>query len=545
MKTTASFGLPGCILFLLFFSFCISLSAQPQEKWQWVKSSPMNPSDIAADEAGNTFCAGYFSSVIYTATDTFRSSGFLDICLIKYDANGKEAWARHIGGTSNKQGGLVTADPAGNVIVTGVFHDSITFGSKVMVSPGGQVIYFAKYDPDGNLIWANMINGGEISAQPACDAAGNIFLFGTFESNTLTIGNTTLTLQGPKNYFLAKFGQKGQVLWARSGASQLGVFARSVDTDSAGNAYVAGIFQSTMSFDTVVLQTKGVNDGFVAKFDVQGQVVWARSFGGTQYDGFYSISAGPDGRISLTGVSQSSNVQFDAYTISAKGQNDVIVLQLDTDGKVRWIRQLATPEWEDVRYVSADRTGNVFVAGWFSGDSMPCGDTVLYNTNDSGSMFRNTIYLLKYDLNGNVLRAETGITDKYVEVRGLAVDGAGNAIMSGFLSAFYIQFGNKITYTGRTFFAKFGSGLVASVKEPEKQISVLLYPNPNTGKFSIEGLDPGKWTISIHSINGACIYEGEITNGSTLDLEGAAAGLYVYRIYNEENKLGTGRLIVE
>lgn len=158
---------------------------------------------VCTDSNGNIFATGYFiSGIIIFGSDTLTNSppqGLSEIFIVKYDPNGNVLWAKSIPGFSSDWGFSVSADPSGNVFVTGEFSsDTLYFGSSVIVTnTSSTAVFIAKYDPIGNILWAksemgtpNYNDGGySVSA----DSFGNAFVVGHFASLSATFGTTTLT----------------------------------------------------------------------------------------------------------------------------------------------------------------------------------------------------------------------------------------------------------------------------------------------------------------------------------------------------------------
>ena len=162
MKTKLLF-----VLFLGFLSF--NLNAQLY-KWTipiGAVSSGEEVRGIAYDTAGNVYATGFYSNncVFGTTTYTTNSGTFLDVYVAKYDPSGNVLWAKqgtHSGSAS--QGLGICADNTGNVYATGNFDSpsTFTFGTYTLTNnsvSGYNDAYLVKYDPNGNVIWAqNVMN---------------------------------------------------------------------------------------------------------------------------------------------------------------------------------------------------------------------------------------------------------------------------------------------------------------------------------------------------------------------------------------------------
>lgn len=189
---------------------------------QWAKSgggegSSDYVSGIAADASGNSYITGsyYGPSITFGTTtlfntDTSSTSVEIESFIVKYDPLGNMQWAHGIGGTSWDFGNDITADVNGNIYVTGVYADSITFGTTTLsnVSPGAWNIFIAKYNTAGNVIWAKPAggDGNDYVQGIATDALGNVYITGTYLSLSMIFGQDTLTNPGNYKMYIAKLG---------------------------------------------------------------------------------------------------------------------------------------------------------------------------------------------------------------------------------------------------------------------------------------------------------------------------------------------------
>src|SRR5262249_15588623 len=134
----------------------------------------------------------------------------------------------------------------------------------------------------GNVLWAKGATGTNMDEAlgVSTDPFGNIFVTGYFASDTLTLGTISLTDVG---VFIAKYDSAGNILWAKSaGGTSIG---RSIATDSQGNVIVTGDFRSsTITFGATTLvnadQQFPTPDYFIVKYDSSGNALWAKRAGG-------------------------------------------------------------------------------------------------------------------------------------------------------------------------------------------------------------------------------------------------------------------------
>ena len=224
-----------------------------------------------------------------------------DLFLTKYDANGNVLWAKRAGGITYDWALAVAVDKNEKISMTGYFFSpTLTFGSTTLTNANElSDIFLAQFDEDGNALWAkSAVGAGADDANAiATDASGNIFVIGDFDG-TLIFDTITLTRTGSANsdIFLAKYSSNGDILWAKNSSgltsyiptNDLGI---SVAVDASGNAYITGRFESpTFTLDTISLTNAGEADIYLAKYNSNGNILWAKSQGGTNNDGALSVA---------------------------------------------------------------------------------------------------------------------------------------------------------------------------------------------------------------------------------------------------------------
>src|SRR5664279_2932897 len=71
--------------------------------------------------------------------------------------------------------------------------------------------------------------------------------------------------------------------WAKSITGAISGYKIAIDTK--GNSFVTGAFQETVTFDTVTITSHGEGDIFIARYDSNGNCLWAKQAGGIGSDG--------------------------------------------------------------------------------------------------------------------------------------------------------------------------------------------------------------------------------------------------------------------
>src|SRR5665213_3003572 len=237
--------------------------------------------DVSLDGAGNTYVTGYFTSTAAFGSTNLSSSGIDDVFLAKLGPNGLFSWAVKAGGPNSDRALSIKTDAAGNSYITGFFYGNATFGSHNITAAGQQDVFIAKYDNTGNCLWAKSAGGtmADIGNGITVDNAGNVIVTGEF-AGTATFGSTVMTsMNGSTDVFTTKLDGNGNFLWAKQGSASLTDRGLDVDCDASGNIYITGQFSDTITFDFVHTNNM-LNAVFVVKYNAAGQEQWFRKIGG-------------------------------------------------------------------------------------------------------------------------------------------------------------------------------------------------------------------------------------------------------------------------
>ena len=170
--------------------------------------------------------------------------------------------------------------------------------------------------------------------------------------------------------FLAKFSAAGDLLWD-STYGENGTIATGAAVGADGSIYVSG-----MSF---VLNPANDTEALLLKFDPNGNVVWARAWGGVGYDASRAVAVGTDG-VYLAGETNS----FFA--------NDAFLVKFGFDGTLAWQRDWGVDGIEapftgltSAYGMGADGAGNVYITGGTS-DTGHSKNIILVKFNSAGDL---------------------------------------------------------------------------------------------------------------------------------------------------------------
>jgi hypothetical protein len=316
---------------------------------------------------------------------------------------GSHIWSKVVPGGgeySYDNGAGVAVDASGNVLVTG----------------GYDVV--AKYSgADGSTLWLRhlAINGSAYIAGVAVDAGGNVILVGGC-TPTVDFGGGPLTSPAMQDFFVVKLsGIDGSHLWSKryglphDGSDGL-VRGHAVAVDASGNVLVTGYYYGRMDFGGEPFGIAAqIQDVFVAKYSgVDGSHLWSKAFGGV--DEFMSeqgtgVAVDASGNVLVTGYSGGS------FVARCSG----------VDGSQLWRRALDFGP----QGLAVDATGHILLAG-------------------SGPL------LTKLDSWSKHFTPYGDVT-----CLGLAVDTAGNVVLTGWFSGILDLGGDEPLAGYGVFVAKF------------------------------------------------------------------------------------------
>ncbi len=533
----------GLLLIILAFTSMNSILFAQVSGWQWVKSAGGSAYDIATsvktDALGNCYVTGYFESpTLYFGTDSLKSAGGYDIFIAKYDINGNLLWVKSAGGKSLDQSNSIAVDASGNIYVAGYFQsDTINFDSITLINNGTYNLFLAKYDNNGKVIWAKSAGGSskDYASAVAVDASGNVLLAGYYSSATVSFGNNILMNAGYLDIFLTKYDSTGNVLWAKSEGGTNDDYATSLTVDASGNTYLAGYFYSTtINFGSTILQNEAGNNVFVSKYDFQGNVLWAKSANETDMGQASSVAVDTAGNAYLAGYYSSSTVSFDNITLTNtdNGFNDIFLVKYDASGNALWAENAGGVDNDQVNSVVADVSGNAYITGDFNSPTITFGSTTLTNNGNYN------IFLTKYNTNGNMIWAKSLGGKKSDEANSIALDASGNIFVTGdFLSDTLCIGSDTLVNKGATdiFIAKAGSN--TGINEINKSIDISVFPNPTINHITVEVMNFQNTinNLFIYDVIGNLILEKTAHNNiASIDVSSFPRGLYMLEVISEK-----------
>lgn len=205
-------------------------------------------------------------------------------------------------------------------------------------------------------------------------------------------------------FSLTAYSQTTRIDWSLPIASGSADRGHAIEIDASGNTYVTGYFQGTTNFDpngTANLTSNGSFDVFIAKYDSDGNYVWAHNIGGGSADEAFDIALDGSNNVYVTGYFQGSHVDFNpgggSFLVSSNGEKDAFLLKLDTNGDFVWVFNVGSSTDDDQGNAMAiDASDNIYLVGKYAGSSVDFDPASGTSTTHSSAGLTD-IFIAKYN----------------------------------------------------------------------------------------------------------------------------------------------------
>jgi len=368
-----------------------------------------NPDDMAIDNQENIYVSGFFQGTCdFGSGNTLTSSGGNDGFIVKYDSTGTFQWVRKAAyGTANERVSAITIGKDGNLYVAGMSQSSsFTIGDgtneqSYTNADGNRDLFLASFTPSGMYRWSRQIPGNSNTSlfrAIAVDETNNLYVGGALGS-TLTIDGSPYTSVGAGDIILVKASPTdGSAIWVRKGGSTLDDQLNSIAVYE-NFAYLIGYIQGTGTIDSTATQqssqftTAGYNDIFLAKYNLDGRLIWKKTIGSTGGDVGYGLNV-YNNILVATGYF-SNSIDFNLNTIISGGSNDAAFFVFDVESNAVLAKSVSGTLDDRGQGVALDTLYNVYLGGYFTSPTLTVGTNTLTN---SGSEYKD-LFLAKNHIN--------------------------------------------------------------------------------------------------------------------------------------------------
>jgi hypothetical protein len=290
-------------------------------------------SDIIQTTDGGYAITGYSKS---SDGNVNENAGANDFWILKLDASGIITWEKSFGFSGADNGISIIQTNDGGYLLIGVLDVTASNGegnSKSSLSKrhAGGDYWAIKLNNLGEKQWSKFY-GGSFTDTPYS-------LIQTDDNGFLIVGSSDsndVDIKGNKgqyDFWVVKISEIGDLLWEKSfGGSEIDE-AHDITESNDGNYILVG---DTRSNDLDVSENKGAADLWVIKISPTGNLIWEKSFGGSSFDVGRSIAKTQDGGFIISGSSRSA----DGNLSKNNGQNDAWILKIDSNANLKWQKSI-------------------------------------------------------------------------------------------------------------------------------------------------------------------------------------------------------------
>ncbi len=268
-------------------TFLVKYDNAGQAQWAQIMDSPQRcyASSVAVDDSGSAYVPASFNTSVKIGITQLTTTGGRDGMLTKFNSAGVLQWAQQLTGASDCGGFAVSA--GARVHLVGGFGnaagDTVSLGPTItLTNLGGGVSgtgigdgFLADYASDSGAVqWAVRVGGTNLDAFTgvSSDREGNVYVGGASGGTGIPAGF---------NVVVAKYDTNGVAQWEQSSNGTNGALAFAGPVlDTSGDCYVAGWFQTNVTFGEHTLAGNGYWSFFLAKLGFSPLVLgitWSNS----------------------------------------------------------------------------------------------------------------------------------------------------------------------------------------------------------------------------------------------------------------------------
>lgn len=219
---------------------------------------------------------------------------------------------------------------------------------------------------------------------------GGYLVCGTSNSNMS--GNKSQNCYGYVDYWIVKLDMNGNILWEKTiGGSASDDLTSAIET-SSGDIILAGSSNSDISYDKTE-NSRGALDFWVVKINSLGTIIWDKTYGGSGYERLMTIDKLNDNELIIGGYSN-SDISGDKNE-NSRGNYDYWMLKIDGNGSIIWQKTIGGSNVDILRSLKYDLDGNILLAG--ESNSTISGDRTI------SQPLSGDIWLLKLSNSGSII----------------------------------------------------------------------------------------------------------------------------------------------
>ena len=262
--------------------------------------------------------------------DVSENAGSKDFWLVKLSNNGILLWEKSFGFLGEDYGTTLLETKDGGFLITGVLDVSASNGQgnakSTITNHAGGDYWVLKTNNLGAIEWSRYFGGSftEIPLGIVETDNHNYIIVGSSDSNDFNISNNN----GSYDFWMTKIATDGSLLLEKTfGGSEIDE-ASAIIAANDGNFIIVG---NTRSADKDVSKNNGAADIWILKVSAEGNLIWEKTIGGSSFEVAKAIYKTQDNGFLIAGSSRSLDNGF-----QNKGQNDALILKINENGNLLW-----------------------------------------------------------------------------------------------------------------------------------------------------------------------------------------------------------------
>jgi len=567
-------------------AFLVNFNSAGIRQWgtYYGGSSGESEYSCAIDNSGNVYMAGItFSSIgSFIATLGSHQSNFgggVEAFLVKFNSAGIRQWGTYYGGIGDDWGSSCATDATGNVYLAGWSNSNVgnaiaTLGSHQSSKAGSSDddAFLVKFNSAGVRQWGTYYGGNAEDYAKSCatDAFGNVYLTGSTDDygivgaistpgshQSINAGNG-----GGFDAFLVKFNSAGVRQWGTyygGNANDNGNFCTS---DATGDVYLAGQTSSPLTAISTTGSHQstyggGTNDAFLVKFNSAGVRQWGTYYGGNDGDNGNFCATDATGNVYFSGSTSSSVTAIStigSHQSTYGGNGDAFLVKFNSSGVRQWGTYYGGVGGDNGNSCATDATGNVYLVGTTNSSLTAIATLGSHQSTYGGGT--NDAFLVKFnECTPPTLTAST--SNSLICVGNSAVLSASSSVTSFTWNTGATTMSISVSPAVTSIYTVSVSDASACVASTTVMVtvdactgidevignSILIYPNPNNGLFTIELNETTQ--VIITNVLGHVLLNSTFDAGMQIfDIKNNVNGIYFVQL-NQNGKQRTIKLIKE
>lgn len=333
-------------------------------------------------------------------SDSSGTEADLNFWMLKLSPDGDIVWQQSLRGTQQKtilsEQQTDTCGDMGN-------GRPVQNGSETQEMHNFRIIRFTN---EGEISWEKSISSvfPEEVHSIRQTAEGGYIMGGS----VVVPGNNGSTSRGDRDYWITKLTPSGEISWEKTFGGTKDDLGYSIRQTADGGYIVAG---ASASDDGDVTGNHGDLDYWIVKLSPAADIVWEKSYGGSNRDQPYCIQQLADGGYILAGGSASNN----GDVTGNRGDSDYWIVKLSPGGEISWQKSFGGKGVDEANDIRQTRDGGYIVAGGSASDNGDVtgnhGDSdywIVKLSTDGNMRWEKSLGGSRYDSGQSILEASDG-----------------------------------------------------------------------------------------------------------------------------------------